>query len=107
MSFRICLPIPPLFSLCAPLPSSVPSCPTDPGVDKLSRVVVPQLSDVGVAMFWSPPTAHCSREAISSMLISGIASFRVGSGLSAAEVTISELAVGVGTGIGAGVGVGC
>ena len=80
------------------------SCSTDPGVDRLLGIFVPQLPDVGVAMFSSPPSAHCSKEAISSVLISGIASCRVGSGLSAGGVTISGLATRVGIGTGAGVG---
>ena len=71
------------------------SCPTDPGVDRLPGIIVSRLPAVRVAMFWSLPTAHCSKEALSFVLISKIASCRVGSDLSTGGVTISGLAIGV------------
>ena len=57
-------------------------------------------------MFCAPPTAHVSKEAMSSILIFGISSCSVESGLSAGRVTISGLVVGNGTGVGAEVGAG-
>ena len=76
------------------------SCLIDPSVDQLPRIVVPQLSVVGVAISYNPPTAHCSREAISSMLILGIASYSVGSNLLVGGVSSSGWAAGVGAGAG-------
>ena len=53
---------------------------------------------VGVAISYNPPTAHCYREAISFVLILGIASCSVGSGLLVGKVNSSSWATGVGVG---------
>ena len=60
---------------------------------------------VGVMRFSNPPAVHVLREAISSMLISGIASCNKGSGRSTGGVTKTGLGVGVGTVLGPGTGV--
>ena len=52
-----------------------------------------------------PPAAHVVKEAISSVLISGIASCNVGSGLSAGGVTTFGLRLGIGTILGSKAGV--
>ena len=78
----------------------------NPGVDTLPGRFVPQLSVVGVVRFSAPPTAHVYKEAMSFVLISGISSYSVGSGLSAGGITMSGLVVENGTGVGAGIGAG-
>ena len=81
------------------------------GVDRLPGIVVHRFPVVGVAISCNLPTAHCSKEAISSVLISEIASYSVGSGLLVDGVSSSSLVAGVGIGAGgccpAGSGVGC
>ena len=76
------------------------SCLTDLGVDWLPGIVVPRLPVVEVAISCNPPIAHCSREAISSVLMSGIASCSMGSGLLVGRVSSFGWATGVGAGVG-------
>ena len=62
-------------------------------------------------MSWRPSAAHCSSEAMSSVLMLGMASYRVRSTIPVAAACASGWAIGVVTGAGvdcwAGFGVGC
>ena len=74
--------------------SSVPlrtSWLTDPGVDRLPGRFVLRLPVAGVVRVSGPLATHVFKEAISSVLISGIASYNMGSNLSAGGVTSSGL----------------
>ena len=89
--------------------TGVPSLPRswlwviDPDVDRLTRIVVPLLYVVGVAMSWRPPAAHCSSEAMSSMLRDfGIGSCSVGSAIPVGATGASGWTNGIVTGAGVG-----
>ena len=69
---------------------------TDWGVGRLTGIVMSLLLVVGVAMSWRPPTAHCSSEAMSSILRdSGIGSCREGFAVPVEAVGFSGWAGGV------------
>ena len=63
-------------------------------------MVISRFQVVEVAISCNPPTTHCSSEAISSMLMSGIASYSVGSGLLVGIVYSFSWAIGVVVGTG-------
>ena len=71
---------------------------TDLGVVQLIIIVMPQLSVVGVTISLRPPAVHCSNEAMSSVLMSGIASCRVGFVVPVGESRASGWAIGIVTG---------
>ena len=72
----------------------------DLDVDRVTKIVVPLLLVVGVAISCRPLTAHCSSEAMSSKLMLGIASCNVGSAIPVGVAHSSSWVAGVVTGAG-------